>query len=220
MRGDLMRIKLIRIGNVTEMEFRDGGTVAELLCRLGHYDDDDVFVSINQQQAFPDQELSEGNEVAVFFPIRGAAPLPPGHISESIRQLRKFTSGATELILIDPYILKPRNGEPESSYVNALVNCVDLPSAALRQLHIIYSWWHHNRSVLHRLSERCVHHGCGLTYKHDGTIHDRVWIKDRKKAIAVGGSFNTVGGRLTFVLDLPESDLEFLMEFLQRGRLI
>src|ERR1700693_5401998 len=103
-----MRVKVRRVpGSVLELEFTSGATVAELLCRLRYYDDDDDFaVLLNGKEALPYDELTEGDELMVAFPTKGSAPLPPGHVAEGVRLLRDFTKGAEELVVIDPYLLK------------------------------------------------------------------------------------------------------------------
>jgi len=51
-------------------------------------------------------------------------------------------------------------------------------------------------------------------------IHDRIWIKNGKWAIAVGSSLNNIGSKLSFILELPEKDLKALLKFLKEEKLI
>jgi hypothetical protein len=216
-----MRIKVFMMpGRVRELELADRATIAELLCRLGHYDDDDIFVQLNDEDAFPDDVLSEGDQVIVAYPTRGSAPLPPGRIEEGVAQLQQFTAGARELILIDPYLVKPRRGEGKAEYVQWLSDCTNLGARTLKRMRIVNSWWHHDADVLSRLSAECLRHRCELSHKQTNDIHDRVWIKDNKEAIAIGSSLNSVGSRLAFALTLPDSDLRYLLDFLRRHELV
>ncbi len=49
-------------------------------------------------------------------------------------------------------------------------------------------------------------------------MHDRVWIKDGNRAKVVGTSFNGLGKKLAFILNLPESDLRAFQTQLPRIR--
>jgi hypothetical protein len=37
-------------------------------------------------------------------------------------------------------------------------------------------------------------------------LHDRVWIADHERAFTVGTSFNGIGSRCAFILELPSED--------------
>jgi hypothetical protein len=215
-----VKIKLMTIGSVRAIEIRDGATVAELLCMLNHYDDVDIAVRIGEKRAFPDTVLSDGDQVLVAFPIRGSAPLPPGHVREGIAQLRNFTAGATDLIVVDPYFVKPRRGIGTAGHVRLIVDTTDLPSGHLNRLRVVNSWWHHDSDVVSSLSAECARYGCELGYKQTNDIHDRVWVKDMREAMAVGTSLNSVGSRLAFALKLPDDDLQYLLELLHRRNLV
>ncbi|TOB05723.1 hypothetical protein CGK13_21800, partial [Vibrio parahaemolyticus] len=50
-------------------------------------------------------------------------------------------------------------------------------------------------------------------------VHDRVWISDRNRALVVGTSLNGIGNRAAFLLPLPDSDLNELLDFLDEKSL-
>ncbi len=50
------------------------------------------------------------------------------------------------------------------------------------------------------------------------TIHDRVWIVEGRKAFVVGTSFQGIGNKFSFILDLPNEDLEKFNIYLERER--
>ena len=51
------------------------------------------------------------------------------------------------------------------------------------------------------------------------TVHDRVWIADRKRGLVVGTSFNGLGSRAAFLLPLPDPDLVAVLEYLDEHSL-
>jgi hypothetical protein len=140
--------------------------------------------------------------------------MPPGHVAEGIRLLREFTTGAEELILIDPYLLRPRRGSDPSGYVRLFSDCTNITAGKLKRVQAVYAWRYHDADVLGRLSDLCARHGCELTAKYTTDVHDRLWVKDQTHGLLVGTSLNSIGGRLAFALPLPADDLHFLLDFL------
>jgi hypothetical protein len=51
------------------------------------------------------------------------------------------------------------------------------------------------------------------------TIHDRVWIVEGRKAFVVGTSFQGIGNKFSFILDIPNVDLEIFNLHLEKIRI-
>ena len=153
------------------------------------------------------------------FPYEEARHFRPV-MSGGVAQLRNFTVGAKELIVVDPYFVKPRRGMDTERHVRLIADTTDLHSGHLNRLSVVNSWWHHDSDVVFALSAECARYGCELGYKQTNDIHDRVLAKDKKEALAVGTSLNSVGSRLAFALRLPHEDLEYLLELLHRRNLV
>ena len=139
--------------------------------------------------------------------------------------LKDFALGARNLIIIDPYILCPpappddRTSQEETATNYAEVLAVVAGVAELERLHLIYL--EGNRYTRPAFVHACDREGCRLTMKRSEKIHDRIWIKDYAKALAAGTSLNSTNGqKLAFVLPLPKSDLEFVMQFMRDNDLM
>jgi sulfur carrier protein ThiS len=198
----------------------EGSQASDVLLKLQYPTDTAVYV--NDVRVPPDYILSDGDEVFLRAVsqggIVGGAPLL------GMEPLQEFASGAQDLVIIDPYILrppKPHDGTSEeeagAEYAErlAVVTCAD----TLARLHLIYM--EGNRHTSPALKQACEREGCSLTMKRSEKIHDRIWIKDYAKALAAGTSLNgTNGQKLAFVLPLPKSDLEFVRQFMRDNDLM
>lgn len=221
-----MKITIQRLGSSQKLELGVGTTVGEVLLHQGYYPGQEVSVHMvretSMEEVFPDHELLDGDTLFIATPITGAAPLPPGYKPEGVARLMNFTKGALELILIDPYALTPGK-HSETGHVATLSDCVQLGAGTLKRLSIVYSWWNPNsqvQKVISLLEGKCKQFGCEFAHKRDTTIHDRVWIKDRKQGLLVGTSVNSIGGRLAFAVPLPREDLDYLLDYLSRRKLV
>src|SRR2546422_2806748 len=121
-----MKIRVVNLGLAREVELRDGSTVADLLRAIGQDDaDDEVAVYLDGEVTYWKHPLKDGDVVQALRPIRGAAPLPPGKRREAVQFLRDFSSGAQELIILDPYATRAGPQSP-SFYATEFVECLNL----------------------------------------------------------------------------------------------
>lgn len=136
-----------------------------------------------------------------------------------LKEIKDFTKDASKLIIIDPYFLSVPNSEiinfeEEFKKVTQIHN--------LKKLSIIYNpKMGKTNNYVKGLKKICRENGCSLKINPTEAIHDRVWIKDRKKAVLVGNSFGGIGlTKLSFIIDLPEKDLDTLLLFLDENKFI
>ena len=52
----------------------------------------------------------------------------------------------------------------------------------------------------------CIDRGIKLICRKTDELHDRVWIVDSTRAFVIGASFNGLGNKCAFILELPEED--------------
>ncbi len=131
--------------------------------------------------------------------------------SDAIKEIRDFTLGATNLVLIDPYAAGASTDSAES-YVDQLVRAARIDGKELKSLHIIFDSEKSNtKAVWKELKRRTKSADVRFTRHDAGEIHDRIWIADRKKGLVVGTSFGGIGQRYAFLLPLPEHDLKSML---------
>jgi hypothetical protein len=129
-----------------------------------------------------------------------------------LKGIRDFTKGATELIIIDPYLLGGATEDTEK-YLDEFKKSSRIDGKTLNRLHIIYSSGHgHTKSIKMGIKRLAEQNDCKISSADTDLIHDRIWIKDKKEAIVVGTSFGGLGNRVCFILELPKYDLDSLLE--------
>src|SRR6185295_18143683 len=108
-----------------------------------------------------------------------------------------------------PHATQAENGENYAEVLAAVVG-----AKALKHLHIVFM--EGNRYTRPAFEHACRRDGCQLTMVRSEKIHDRIWIRDNRRGLAAGTSLNSANGRkLAFVLPLPRSDVEFVLQFLR-----
>ncbi len=75
--------------------------------------------------------------------------------------------------------------------------------------------------VLSKIRKLSYQNKCKLTLTPSSVFQDRIWIKNSKQAILVGNSFGGIGlVRLSFILELPNEELKYLLKYLQENLLL
>lgn len=146
---------------------------------------------------------------------------------ESLREFRSWVSGASRVIVADPYFMhgnpkawnwrelssedKKKKAEEYATEVAKVLKGIEkldifhLPDAPKEM-----------KTAMRRVVFKCLKTPprCYPTCE----IHDRVWIRDGLDARIVGTSFGGIGSKLAFMLPLPKADLEAFQEELDRIR--
>jgi len=137
--------------------------------------------------------------------------------NEGLKEIRDFTKNTENLIVIDPYIYGGETGNSKK-YIDEFTKSSRLQS--LKKLHIVYSSKHGNtKAIKNGIETISKEVGCTFSDVDNSSIHDRIWISDRQRAITVGTSLGGLGNRLCFILQLPKVDLENLLEYLDENEL-
>lgn len=132
----------------------------------------------------------------------------------ALSHIRDFTKGASELTIIDPYLVGGKNVDT-STYLDDFKNTIRLEGGLLKKLHLIFDGGNITKSVKTGLKQIVSKAGCSLVMHETDKIHDRIWIKDKREAIIIGTSFGGIGNKLSLLLPLPDEDLKALLQFLQ-----
>lgn len=119
------------------------------------------------------------------------------------QDLKEWLDGAKILEVADPYFFHMGSYKNTTQLVH---NFEEILPKSLRRLSV-YHKPKPSRALKQEFSDCIRAHGVQQDYFRTSILHDRVWIKDGNHAKVVGTSFNGLGNRLAFILDLPESDL-------------
>lgn len=143
-------------------------------------------------------ESKEGNNV-----LRLMAGVGPTAKAEAIDYMRNGFSGAKQLIICDPYFLLSNNKKSKTDYLTGIndvipktVKCIELYVKPRKR----------DAEVADGFTKLCQDRGIKLTCRKTDELHDRVWIVDSTRAFVVGASFNGLGNKCAFILELPEKD--------------
>ncbi|MCK8136718.1 hypothetical protein [Pseudoalteromonas sp. 2CM28B] len=142
----------------------------------------------------------------------------PGERNSGLKELRDFTRESESLIIIDPYFF---SGESSKAQIIAsdVEKCTRAKQRFLKRVHVVYDPSSQTKAVKKYIEEMFKNNSIYFSTSTTDEVHDRVWISDRNRALVVGTSLNGIGNRAAFLLPLPESDLNELLDFLDEKSL-
>jgi hypothetical protein len=140
----------------------------------------------------------EGNGIVQLMTSVGAAAR-----TEAIDYLRSGFSGAKQLVICDPYFLLSNSKISKEDYL-AGVDFV-IPKT-VKTIELYVKPRKRDADVATGFTKLCQSRGIKLTCRKTDELHDRVWIVDSTRAFVVGASFNGLGNKCAFILELPEED--------------
>lgn len=140
--------------------------------------------------------------------------------NSAFEKLRKFSRGAEELIIADPYFF---GGEAQgcSVYISDIVKASRLKTAQMRRLRVLYDKTKgQTKIIIQGFRKVCSNHSINLTAYSTAEIHDRFWIKDRTSGIHIGTSLGGLGKRLCFINRMGPTDVTHALDFLREQKLL
>lgn len=149
------------------------------------------------------------------------------------QHLNEFTQDASDLIIVDGYLLsnpsqKPTPAEIEENRAKVMeyLFC-SIPNEALEHVHIVTREYGLDHDLFDEVKAKLSQQGTEMTHHFSNLIHDRIWIKNisdgknRCSAKVVGTSLNSLGAKkASFILDLPQTDLEEILGFMDQHSLL
>ncbi|MDD2750511.1 hypothetical protein [Acidithiobacillus sp.] len=123
--------------------------------------------------------------------------------TEAIDYMRSGFSGAKQLVICDPYFLLSNSKTSKADYL-AGVDVVIPKNVKAIELYVKPR--KRDAEVATGFTKLCQDRGIKLTCRKTEELHDRVWIVDSTRAYVVGASFNGLGNKCAFILELPEED--------------
>ncbi|MNT57386.1 hypothetical protein D3C86_1693840 [compost metagenome] len=111
--------------------------------------------------------------------------------------------GAKSLSICDPYFLKkPKDAPP----AQAAAEFIGILPTTLQSLNLYVKPRIRDKDFSDYLNSMLKERGVKLLVRKTEDVHDRVWVKDYEEAFVVGTSFNGLGNKCAFILDLPSED--------------
>ena len=142
----------------------------------------------------------------------------PGERSNGLKELRDFTRESESLIIVDPYFFSGKKTNAEK-ITDDLERCTRAKQKSLKRVHVIFDSSSETQSVRKCITNMFKSNGVHLSMATTDEVHDRVWVSDRERALVVGTSLNGIGNRAAFLLPLPDTDLNELLDFLDNNSL-
>jgi hypothetical protein len=144
--------------------------------------------------------LSESDEQSTLRLITG---LGPEERNNAILYLSDKLAGTKSLTICDPYFLKKQKSVPAKVTATEFV---ELLPQTLKRIELFTKPRARDKEFADHLNAGLRGRGIRLVHRKTEKVHDRVWIKDFDEAFVVGTSFNGLGNKCAFILDLPQSD--------------
>ncbi|EGQ9921444.1 TPA: hypothetical protein JG855_004625 [Vibrio parahaemolyticus] len=128
--------------------------------------------------------------------------------NKAVNHLKDKLVGTNTLIICDPYFIKGIKGQDPK-----VVACefASLLPNTLKQLELYVKPRIREKEFAESLNAELKSRKIKLVVRKTDDVHDRVWIKDFNEAFVVGTSFNGLGNKCAFILDLPPEDRKQFM---------
>jgi hypothetical protein len=194
---------IYKIDDLSEESIGSGSISA-----IGHYLQSIIETGKNSV----DIKARNTSEPSVFI---NSMTAPVGEKLMAVNILTRKLVDAKEVTICDPYFFIKPEDEKDNEYIESLISV--LPLKSLKKVNIFHQ--NYEIDILRNFRRRIQSHNILINIYRTKTIHDRVWIVEGKKAFVVGTSFQSLGGnKFSFILDLPDEDLETFNIHLQKER--
>jgi len=139
--------------------------------------------------------------------IRSELLVGAGSKNQAIAYLKERLKEAQKIIICDPYFLKGYNNQQPHEYISTIDNLITEKVMEI-ELFVNGDSRYLNDTIASAFNDICENRKIKVTYWKTDKIHDRVWIvSPEDKGYVVGTSFNGLGNKCAFILELPTDDL-------------
>lgn len=154
---------------------------------------------------------------------------PDDSRKEACTDLRAFTKGSKELLIIDPYFYKARAKDEYSETVDEIKELLNLPNKKLEKIVIVsdfisdsggFKTNNYDPDMRNAFTTMLRTENIEFEEYQYGKLHDRIWIADGNKGVMLGQSFNGLGKKLGLILDIPTFELKKVKEFCEENILL
>jgi hypothetical protein len=132
------------------------------------------------------------------------------------KYITSWLTGAEKLTVVDPYFFSFGGSNKvfrtSALYIEWLLEFIPKQTKTIDVFHRPIP----NRLIHSAISVHCRKKGITLKAWETKEIHDRVLIKNDEEAKLIGTSFNSLGNKIAFILDMPDEDLNLFRRELRR----
>ena len=145
----------------------------------------------------------EGNKVMQLLTKVGDAAR-----AVAIDYLHEVCAGAKQLVICDPYFLlsNKKSKADYSGITDYLSGIEDVIPLSVKNIELFVKPRTRDAKVADGFTNICKKRSIKLICRKTNELHDRVWIVDSTRAFVVGASFNGLGNKCAFILELPDED--------------
>ena len=127
----------------------------------------------------------------------------PVERTKAIRHLQTGFSGAKHMTVCDPYFLRGLRGSTAQEYTEDFARTIPVTTQSLE---IFLKPRERDPEVAAGINRLSQERNIAVRIHRTKELHDRVWIADGQRAFVVGASFNGLGNKCAFILELPPED--------------
>lgn len=140
--------------------------------------------------------------------------LEEGTREESLNLLKESIKNAEELVIVDGYFFSIKRlnqashdfcEKKEEEIKRAVEEIITILPTGLRKLLIVTKKSAHIKEIVNKFKEN-ITQDCIVEIIFLSTIHDRVWIVNKKKYLVSGTSFNGLGKSFSFLYTIKNED--------------
>jgi hypothetical protein len=156
---------------------------------------------------------SDGENVIELMTGRG-----PSERAKGIKYLSDWMNNLTDITIADPYFIKNSGAISEADYKSSLQGLLPL---SLKRIELFVgpkTQMYQKAGIANWFNNLCATRGIQLEVFHQEEVHDRVWLKSGSDALVVGTSFNGLGNKCAFLLNLDPADTASFSAELRRIR--
>lgn len=136
--------------------------------------------------------------------------------------LNNKLQGVSQLTICDPYILTPKAKSKSMGggyfYDEYFARFNAILTDRLQRLHLVYNSNYVAKELFDEIQKR-LPYKLTVTHQAHDEIHDRVWVLDGIRAFVTGTSLNTIGARLSFIIELDGEDFNSFKAYMTEHKI-
>ncbi|MGW8158420.1 MAG: hypothetical protein ACWGKN_07840 [Desulfoprunum sp.] len=138
--------------------------------------------------------------------------------AKGVKYLSDWMGNPNEITIADPFFIKNSGVISEVDYKNSLQRLLPQSLKKIELFIGLRTQKYQKASIARWFNQLCATRDIQLEVFHQEEVHDRVWLKNGNDALVVGTSFNGLGNKCAFLLNLDATDTASFNAELRRIR--